>query len=165
MRLPTGPMKEAASVVSCAAGDQSAAQLEPDSGKAVAAGAAPMPRRRSPSSRPTSPPAAGRIAADGGSAVGVGTDVGVPADVDALLSVTLGEFGTTTCAPAGRPRSWPYGIRVNALVPGLIATNPDEPAESRRRPLRDRHPAGGRRRCAGAAAQPAGRDVPGERVP
>jgi 3-oxoacyl-[acyl-carrier protein] reductase len=29
----------------------------------------------------------------------------------------------------------PYGIRVNSLVPGLIATNPDEPEESMR--LRD----------------------------
>jgi 3-oxoacyl-[acyl-carrier protein] reductase len=157
--------------------------------------------------------AAGRIAADGGSAVGVGTDVGVPADVDALLSVTLGEFGTvdilvnnaaligpgrhfldtdeqwwdqylTTnlkghylcthrAAPimarkragsiinlssGGATRAHrgmiaydaskggiealtrglalelgPYGVRVNALVPGLIATNPDEPADSRRR--------------------------------
>jgi NAD(P)-dependent dehydrogenase (short-subunit alcohol dehydrogenase family) len=27
----------------------------------------------------------------------------------------------------------PYGVRVNALVPGLIATNPNEPAESMRR--------------------------------
>ena len=79
----------------------------------------------------------------------------------------------------------PYGIRVNTLVPGLIATSPDEPEWSlraarrdrpagtrwpgrgprrtgpvpglRRRGLRDRREGAGRRRCAGPAAQPAGR--------
>jgi NAD(P)-dependent dehydrogenase (short-subunit alcohol dehydrogenase family) len=162
---------------------------------------------------PEAKEAAGRIAADGGSAIGVGTDVGVSAAVAALFDVTLGEFGTvdilvnnaavmgpgrhfldtdeqwwdrylTTnlkshylcihrAAPimarkragsiinlssGGATRSHrgmiaydaskggiealtrglalelgPYGVRVNALVPGLIATSPHEPAESLRR--------------------------------
>ena len=157
--------------------------------------------------------AAERIVADGGSAVGVGADVGVSAAVDAMFDVALTQFGTvdilvnnaavmgagrhfldtdeqwwdqylTTnlkshylcirkAAPimarkrsgsiinlssGGATRSHrgmiaydaskggiealtrglalelgPYGVRVNALVPGLIATNPIEPEESLRR--------------------------------
>ena len=88
----------------------------------------------------------------------------------------------------------PYGIRVNALVPGLIATNPAhlEPAARklrdetiplgrggtpedlagpggvpglRRRRLRHRRLPGGRRRGAGAAALAAGRGVRLRQVP
>lgn len=157
--------------------------------------------------------AAERIVADGGSAVGVGADVGVPAAVDAIFDTALNQFGTvdilvnnaavmgagrhfletdekwwddflTTnlkshylcirrAAPimarkrsgsiinlssGGATRSHrgmiaydaskggiealtrglalelgPYGVRVNALVPGLIATDPNEAADSLRR--------------------------------
>ena len=157
--------------------------------------------------------AAERLVADGGSAVGVGADVGVPSAVDAIFDTTLTQFGTvdvlvnnaavmgagrhfletdekwwdqflTTnlkshylcirkAAPimarkrsgsiinlssGGATRSHrgmiaydaskggiealtrglalelgPYGVRVNALVPGLIATDPNEPEESLRR--------------------------------
>jgi 3-oxoacyl-[acyl-carrier protein] reductase len=157
--------------------------------------------------------AAKEIVADGGKAIGVGADVGLAADVDALFDATLTEYGTvdvlvnnaaesgiikhfletdeqwwdhylTTnlksqylcmrkAAPVmarnrrgsiinlssgGATRSHrgmiaydaskggiealtrgtalelaPYGIRVNTLVPGLIATNPNETEESLRR--------------------------------
>lgn len=157
--------------------------------------------------------AADRIVAEGGSAIGVGADVGVSAAVDAIFEVTLSRFGrldilvnnaavmgagrhfldtdeqwwdqflTTNlkshylcirrAAPimarqrsgsiinlssGGATRSHrgmiaydaskggiealtrglalelgPYGVRVNALVPGLIATDPNEPEKSRAR--------------------------------
>ncbi|MFE0420381.1 SDR family NAD(P)-dependent oxidoreductase [Streptomyces tendae] len=157
--------------------------------------------------------AADRIVADGGSAVGIGADVGVSAAVDTIFDLALSQFGrldilvnNAAVMGAGRhflttDEQWwdqflttnlksqylcirraapimarqrsgsiinlssgggtrshrgmvaydaskggiealtralalelgPYGVRVNALVPGLIATDPNEPEEFLRR--------------------------------
>ena len=50
-----------------------------------------------------------------------------------LVAYDASKGGTEALTRSAALELAPYGIRVNALVPGLIATNPDEPAWSRKR--------------------------------
>ena len=128
----------------------------------------------------------------GGSIVNVSSGGGTKSH-RGMLAYDVAKGGVEAMTRAAALELAPYGVRVNTLVPGLIATHPDEPDWSlqrarrdraagsrrprrgprrsravpglRRRGLRHRHPGRRRRRRAGRPAQPPGRHLPGLRLP